>query len=161
MVRGTEPGMLQLNRTELEKLGPAEGDVMDAILPWMKGFEKRYHPEEHEYDIVKCICGFSCPDSEVCSESSSFKMAWLMSKETREMVQCDQCSLWQHIPCLKIKKDDIPLDYVQTNTLWLVSIANTPSFVTIVYQSGIYTSSVLPPNLPDQISRLARRLGQR
>lgn len=65
MTQDSAPRALRLNKVELDKLGPSEGNVMDAILPWMKGFEKRFHPEEHEYDIVKCICGFSCPDSEV------------------------------------------------------------------------------------------------
>lgn len=43
--------------------------IEEAILPWMAGFEKRYHPQEYENDLVICVCGFACPDSEVCSST--------------------------------------------------------------------------------------------
>lgn len=46
--------------------GLSKSAASDFILPWMAGFEKRYHPQEYEYDVVICVCGFSCPDSEVC-----------------------------------------------------------------------------------------------
>ena len=55
-----------------------DSKLLDAcILPWMEGFEKRYAPGEHIEDVVKCVCGYSCPDEE----------------EEREMVQCDRTFL--------------------------------------------------------------------
>lgn len=88
--------------------------------------------------------------------------AWLIRKETREMVQCDQCSLWQHIPCLKIPRNDIPLDYVRTHLYQAVPlvVSNLPSFVTIVCQRDMVTYSFLQPNPSARASRQAKDLGR-
>lgn len=63
---------LDLSTSNLDKVDEQDREALriDTILPWMKGFEKRYHPVEYEYDIVKCVCGFSCPDSEVRDRSN-------------------------------------------------------------------------------------------
>lgn len=65
-------------------------DRMESlILPWMKGFEKRY-ASEHVEDIVRCVCGFSCPDVCFIFRCTYSVLIERQELEEREMVQCDR-----------------------------------------------------------------------